>query len=149
MKSSFFKAGFVAALALSAQGCASIISTSKPVVGVYANSPDTTYSITDVAGKLIVTGQTPAQVPLNAGRGYFKRQSYIVKFHHDGYSDDVRNVDASVNGWYWANLLFGGLVGLFVVDPLTGAMYTLPDEVNGNLVQLAHAPPSSTSTVTN
>jgi len=31
-----------------------------------------------------------------------------------------------LDGWYIAgNLLFGGLIGYFIVDPATGAMWTL------------------------
>jgi hypothetical protein len=29
--------------------------------------------------------------------------------------------------------LFGGLIGMLVVDPMTGAMYKLPEDVKGNL----------------
>lgn len=30
-----------------------------------------------------------------------------------------------MNGWYIGNLLFGGIIGLLIVDPATGAMWTL------------------------
>lgn len=43
-------------------------------------------------------------------------------------------VTGGVSGWYVANLLFGGLIGLLIVDPLTGAMYNLsPEDVNAVL----------------
>lgn len=36
-----------------------------------------------------------------------------------------------MNGWYIANIVFGGLVGFLIVDPATGAMYSLsPNDVN-------------------
>jgi hypothetical protein len=45
-----------------------------------------------------------------------------------------------VDGWYFGNLLFGGLIGLLIVDPATGAMYKLePNEINCNLVSSAVA----------
>lgn len=28
-----------------------------------------------------------------------------------------------INGWYLGNLLFGGLLGWVIIDPITGAMY--------------------------
>ena len=41
---------------------------------------------------------------------------------------------AQWDGWYiGGNILVGGLIGWFIVDPLTGAMYTLPKEVNADL----------------
>jgi hypothetical protein len=30
-----------------------------------------------------------------------------------------------LNGWYAGNILIGGIVGLLIVDPATGAMYKL------------------------
>lgn len=35
-----------------------------------------------------------------------------------------------LSGWYLGNVVFGGLIGLLIVDPLTGAMYNLtPDKI--------------------
>ena len=44
---------------------------------------------------------------------------------------------ATANGWYIAgNFVFGGLIGWFIVDPLTGKMYNLsPKEINATLGQ--------------
>jgi hypothetical protein len=40
----------------------------------------------------------------------------------------------SVNGWYVGNVIFGGLVGFLIVDPLTGAMWVLePKDVKESL----------------
>ncbi|KGQ53534.1 hypothetical protein IO44_11000, partial [Gallibacterium anatis str. Avicor] len=43
------------------------------------------------------------------------------------------NVTPKIDGWYIGNILFGGIVGLLIVDPITGAMYKLPPEVTGTL----------------
>ena len=40
-----------------------------------------------------------------------------------------------MDGWYIGNILFGGLIGMLIVDPATGAMYNLPDRVDINLDQ--------------
>ena len=38
-------------------------------------------------------------------------------------------VTASPNGWYlFGNLMFGGLIGYFAVDPFSGNMYSLSPE---------------------
>jgi len=39
----------------------------------------------------------------------------------------------SISGWYWGNILFGGLIGMLIVDPITGAMYKLPKNTNVSL----------------
>jgi hypothetical protein len=44
------------------------------------------------------------------------------------------SVDCNVNGWYIDNNLFGGLIGMLIVDPITGAMYKLsPDKLDASL----------------
>ena len=47
----------------------------------------------------------------------------------DGYGEFVYELTPSLNGWYIGNLLFGGLIGFLIVDPLTGAMYRFDDYV--------------------
>ncbi|MCG2921469.1 hypothetical protein KZ305_25620, partial [Escherichia coli] len=43
-------------------------------------------------------------------------------------------VKSRLNGWYFGNIIFGGLIGILVVDPMTGAMFTLsPKDVNAVL----------------
>jgi hypothetical protein len=43
----------------------------------------------------------------------------------------VVNLDSSVSGWYFGNLAFGGVIGMLIVDPLTGAMFNLtPDKID-------------------
>jgi hypothetical protein len=44
---------------------------------------------------------------------------------------------ADIDGWYFGNLLFGGLIGILIVDPATGAMWKLPENVNKTWTTLA------------
>ena len=37
-------------------------------------------------------------------------------------------VTFKVDGWYWGNLVIGGLLGFLVIDPATGAMYKLHEK---------------------
>jgi hypothetical protein len=44
-------------------------------------------------------------------------------------------IKSKIDGWYFGNLIFGGLIGLVIVDPLTGSMWTLsPRELTYNLI---------------
>lgn len=52
-----------------------------------------------------------------------------------------------MNGWYMGNILIGGLVGMLVVDPASGAMWSLPDNVNANLTPLASVSDGNGKTV--
>jgi hypothetical protein len=70
-------------------------------------------------------------VKLDRGAGYFKGAKYNVVIEKPGFSKKEFVVDSSLMvGWYlFGNLLFGGLIGWFIVDPATGAMWSLdPDE---------------------
>ena len=55
-----------------------------------------------------------------------------------------------MNGWYFGNILFGGLIGMIAVDPATGAMYTLqPKAVDTTLdaVKVSRVPGEQSLTV--
>jgi hypothetical protein len=114
----------ISVFALSA--CATIIgSTTQPVT--FKSTPEgVTLSITNRAGEKIHTGITPATVTLNRGAGYFKAESYTVKYEKEGFTPKEFMVAGNVNGWYFGNIIFGGVVlGMLIVDPLSGAMFTL------------------------
>ena len=52
-----------------------------------------------------------------------------------GYKERVVPVHFKMNGWYAGNLLFGGFIGLLIVDPATGAMWKIDNEyMNETLV---------------
>jgi len=122
---------------LSMAGCASILSDSKPQVSLHSIPQTTSFTITDSAGQVVQAGNTPSQVVLETSKGYFQRETYTVTFHREGHQDDVHVLRPTVSGWYWGNILLGGLIGMLIVDPLTGAMYTLPDDVTGRPTPLA------------
>jgi hypothetical protein len=55
-----------------------------------------------------------------------------------GYKTHTVTLESNVSGWYVGNILFGGLIGMLIVDPITGAMYTLsPQNVDGALEKTA------------
>lgn len=123
-------------------GCASIVSDSKPKVGLYSLPTNANYVIKDSSGGVLHKGVTPGSAILETSRGYFKSQSYTVTFQKDGYAETTVPLKSTVSGWYWGNLLIGGLIGMLIVDPLTGAMYTLPEDATGKLSAVS-LPPSA------
>lgn len=80
------------------------------------------------------TGTTPTTLTLKAGKAYFDRQDYTVTFEKEGYEKQTIIIGAKLNGWYLGNILFGGLIGILIVDPLTGAMWRLDSLYVANLV---------------
>jgi len=90
--------------------------------------------ITNRAGEKIHSATTPATVTLNRGSGYFKSEIYTVEVTKPGFQPKTITVKGSVNGWYFGNILVGGLIGMLIVDPITGAMYNLsPENIEATL----------------
>ncbi|MFT4554437.1 MAG: hypothetical protein ACI9S8_003088 [Chlamydiales bacterium] len=108
--------------------CASIVSKSDYPVSISSNPNGAEISIKDQTGRGVFNGVTPATVTLKAGAGYFSGADYTVTFTQNGYATHTAQIQRGVDGWYIAgNLVLGGLVGWFIVDPITGAMWTLKD----------------------
>lgn len=64
-----------------------------------------------------------------------------MKLSNPGYDDKVIPITFSIDGWYFGNILIGGLIGLLIVDPATGAMWKMETEfLNETLTQSASAP---------
>lgn len=121
------------AATLLTSGCASIVGDSKYPVNVSSTPSGASFTVKNKDGIVVHSGSTPNSVTLPSGRGYFKGEDYTITFKKDGYADSTAKLETSMSGWYWGNIVFGGLIGLLVVDPMTGAMYKLPEEVKGNL----------------
>src|SRR5262245_56317921 len=132
MKTGSILACAVAALLTS--GCATIVSRSTQTMTVTSVPEGATVSITNKSGVAVNSSNTPSTVTLKKGRGYFKPETYTLNFSKEGYKPIDITVRGEVNGWYFGNVIFGGLIGLLAVDPATGAMFTLrPKEVAATL----------------
>ena len=141
----YFLSIFVMMAAL-LQGCATIIGEPTQVLPIISTPEGASVVITDETGTQVFKGTTPTTVTLEKSDGsYWGGKSFSVTILKEGYEPMVVPVKASPNGWYMAgNLIFGGLIGWFVVDPLNGDMYTLSaKEIDASLQKL-----SAASTVT-
>lgn len=106
-------------------GCASIVSDSENTIPISSNPAGAELVIQDQAGAEIYRGTTPATVTLDTGAGYFDGQVYTITMAMAGYAPQTVSLGTELNGWYIGNIVFGGPIGLLIVDPLTGAMWKL------------------------
>lgn len=114
--------------------CASIVSKSSYPVTINSDPDEADIIIKDEHGKTAHKGKTPTTVTLKAGEGYFNGCDYTVFFSKFGYSSREAKIKRDVDGWYiLGNIVFGGLIGWFIVDPATGAMWKLEDNVMASL----------------
>ena len=117
-------------------GCASIVGQASQTVHCSSQPSRAAFTVTNADGETVASGTTPMDVQLKAGAGYFKAADYTVTFAGaDGATREVK-IKRGLNGWYFGNILFGGLIGMLVVDPLTGAMWNLEDSVHGDFTTL-------------
>lgn len=115
--------------------CATIIGESTQVIPISSTPSGATISgatilITDEKGTEVFKGNTPTTVTLSKADGsYFGGKDFIVKITKDQYEPQSIPIKSSPNGWYiGGNLIFGGLIGYLIVDPLNGGMWTLSPE---------------------
>lgn len=123
-------------LVLSAvSGCASIVSDSRYPVQVNSAPVGVSFEVKNEDNRVVASGVTPTNIMLKSGAGYFNGEEYTFTFTSECNSTRQQILDSELDGWYFGNIIFGGLIGLFVVDPLTGAMFKLPENVNENLLK--------------
>ena len=136
IKDTIYLLGLGALLTLST-GCASILGGGGTKAVKMTSSPSgVNFTIIDEKGEIIHKGHTPQLVNLKTGKS-FGTKKYTVAFHRDGHPSREEILKSRLNHWYWGNIIFGGLIGMLIVDPATGAMWTLPEEFE---VDLASTP---------
>lgn len=140
MKKTIGPAVLMGTLALG--GCASIISDSDYPVTFNASPEGVHYEVVNAKDNLVMaSGTTPDTVVLPADQGFFSRASYVVTFEKENYQSVSMPLKAGMDGWYIGNVLLGGLIGILIVDPATGAMWSLDDRVDVGLSPAASQPP--------
>jgi hypothetical protein len=117
-------------------GCASIVSDSMYSVMINSNPNGATVTVKDKRGFDIQKSTTPVTVMLSAKEGFFRSAKYLFQFEKDGYHPTTTSLSAGMDGWYVGNLFlpFIGFAGLVFVDPKTGAMWKLKNNICGNLL---------------
>ncbi len=116
-------------------GCASIVSDSSYPVALQSTPAGAAFTVTSKNGTVVHSGTTPATVTLKSGAGFFSAATYKITMKKAGHEPQVITVDATLDGWYIGNILLGGLIGMLIVDPATGAMWKLPEAASADLSQ--------------
>ena len=136
MKIGFASLPMLLTLGAFVSGCATIVGDSTQLIPISSTPSQANISITDETGNNIFEGTTPTTVTLIKSDGsYFGGKDYVVTISKEGFSDQQVSINSQANGWYiGGNILFGGLIGWLIVDPLSGNMYTLtPSQVASSL----------------
>lgn len=116
--------------------CATIMRDNSQSIPINANVEKVDVKITNKAGEVVFEGQTPTTITLKTAvkSGYFNPERYTVTASKDGFQTQTTVIDWHISGWYWAgNLGFGGFIGYLIIDPISGDMYYLDEEVKLNM----------------
>jgi hypothetical protein len=114
-------------------GCASIMCGESKTVNISSNPSEAHFKIKNKNGQEVTTGTTPTNINLKRGRGFFAASDYTIELSKTGYLNKNMQIKQILTPWYvLGNFAFGGIIGWFFVDPLTGAMWDIED-INTNL----------------
>lgn len=119
--------------------CASIVSKSRYPVSINSAPNESKIVITDKKGAVVFSGQTPVVVELKSGAGFFTKAQYQITLSKIGYQDKIVPLNYKLDGWYFGNILLGGigLLGIIAIDPATGAMFKIDNQyLNETLIPL-------------
>ena len=89
-------------------GCATIVGKDVFPVTINSNPDGANIVIVDESGKKMFSGTTPTTISLAAGQSYFHAKTYSITFSKPGYTEQYATVKATLSGWYFGNILFGG-----------------------------------------
>ena len=121
-------------------GCASVMSGSTQNISVKSNPDGAKATFYNVKNESVSSQATPCIVSLK------RNGNYKLKIEKDDYAPLEVDLKRGVNGWYFGNVLFGGIIGLLIVDPATGAMWSL--QLNDIKTELALVSSGNPSVVT-
>jgi hypothetical protein len=124
----------VALAALLSGGCASIVHSGNRSITLSTEPAGAKATVKKLEGQVVSVQTTPCTVSLDPRRGYFKGQAYRVTFELDGYKSTEVELRPSLSGWYFGNIVFGGVIGMLAVDPVTGSMWNIePNKIEQKL----------------
>ena len=103
--------GIILFISMLLASCATIVTGDKQQL-TFDSSPKG--AIVSINGRQI--GKTPLIIEVD------RDNQYTVTFEKEGYKTFSAAMETQTDGWFWGNILFGGLLGS-TTDSQTGAMY--------------------------
>jgi len=125
-KQTWSTAGLAVASAVAGLGlcaCASIVHGNHQQVAISSVPSGASVTVDNAA-----RGTTPLVASLT------RKDTHVVRLELPGYRPYEATLNRKLSGWFWGNIVFGGLIGIGV-DAISGGMYRLsPEEVSAAMV---------------
>jgi PEGA domain len=109
-------------ISLLGSGCATIVNGTKQPVA-FSSTPEGAEVFVNGSAR----GVTPTTIELPRSTS-----SANVVFKKVGYQDTSENLHSSISGYYFLNILLGGVIGL-VLDAVDGAWFSYDDSIVASL----------------
>lgn len=110
-------------------GCATILGGGgSQSVRIDTDPSQADIRVVNASGAQVFQGQTPIVVNLKRGDGFFQKGVYTVEARKEGYALTTGQIVPTINPWYFGNIVLGGIIGMLIIDPATGAMYRFDDD---------------------
>ena len=122
-------------LVVSLSGCATIVSKSKYPVTISSTPDGANITVVDRSSQTVFIGKTPTTVTLKAGYEFFQKATYRITFDKSGYTKQIVGIEGELDNWYIGNFCVGGF-GFILIDPLSGSMWKLDENVHLTLSPL-------------
>ncbi len=122
-------------LVATTSSCASIVTRSAYPVDFNSEPQGAHLTVENRDGEVVFVGHTPTTTWLEAAAGYMRPERYKVTYSRNDGQHVTTFIHATIDGWYFGNLLFGGLIGMLLIDPLTGAMFKLPPGTGETIIE--------------
>jgi hypothetical protein len=117
-----------------ANGCASIFNGNSSMLNIMTNPENATVTIKGSQSGEKIVEHTPCNITLNKG------SDYMVKINFAGYQSENIIITRGIAGWFWGNLLLGGVIGM-VIDYSSNNMWQhTPTNINIDLTKLSSLP---------
>ena len=124
--------------------CASIVNGTKEHIQINADPKESTVKLLTAKGNIIKQEKGSLYHEVSRKKGYFQGNDYSVEVSADGYKTTSLALKSRISGWYIGNILFGGFIGWFIVDPITGGMWVFDasdgQDVNDIQIKLVKEP---------
>jgi len=126
-----FCAMLAALIAISMSGCATIISGTRQKIDIKSEQGGANVEIYNIRDKKVFESKNlPETARLKRGAGYFKSSEYVVKMSKEGSDTLKTTIESNVNLIpYLGNIYTGGIIGMVIVDPASGAMWRLDADI--------------------
>lgn len=98
-------------------GCATIVDGNNNFISVNVNPENAKVTLAGINNGEKITKRGSFQISLD------RSTDYSLKVELPNYESEEIIIRRSINGWFWGNILIGGLIGMGI-DLLSGNMWT-------------------------